>query len=156
MIIIKKKEGVKKKVITDKELRDLFKAECKEHLEFLSDGLIYLEKNPADSNTLEDLFREAHSLKGAARIVGTPGIETIARRFENILGAAKRGETLLSSKIIDRLYHGLDSIQRLVYEAVTGEPSGINVEEILAEIIGESPPSTQPSPLAKISQKKDR
>lgn len=131
-------------MIEDKELRELFKIESNEHLQKLSDGLLRLEKDPKDSETIEEVFREAHSLKGAARMIGVGSIETIAHRFEDILGSARRGETVLSSDMIDQLYRGLDSIRRLMNEAVTGEPAGVNISKVLGEII--EPPSPRPSP----------
>lgn len=124
-------------MIEDKELRELFKIECAEHLQRLSDGLLRLEKNPKDQTTLEEVFREAHSLKGAARMVGVTDIETLAHRFEDILGMARRGETALASNTIDRLYQGLDAIGKLMNEAVAGEAAGIKVTDILALLTGE-------------------
>ena len=124
-------------MIEDKELRELFKIECAEHLQRLSDGLLRLEKNPTDMATLEEVFREAHSLKGAARMVGVADIETLAHRFEDILGMARRGETALASNTIDRLYQGLDAMGRLMNEAVAGEAAGIKATDILALLTGE-------------------
>ena len=57
-------------MIEDRELRSLFKIESEERLQHLDDGLLRLEKTPTDPSLLEDLFREAHSLKGAARMLG--------------------------------------------------------------------------------------
>lgn len=123
-------------MIEDKELRDLFKVESEEHLQHLNEGLLRLEKEPKDGAVLEEVFREAHSLKGAARMVGVSDVEAIAHKMEDVLSAAKGGKTVLTSDIIDRLYHGLDSIQRLVNMAVTGEPAGVNVSEVIAQIGG--------------------
>ncbi|MBI3328634.1 MAG: Hpt domain-containing protein, partial [Nitrospinae bacterium] len=89
-------------MIDDKELRDLFQAESEEHLQHMDAGLLHLEAHPHDQTTLEGVFREAHSLKGAARMLGVSDVETIAHRFEDILGAAKRGETVLSPQTVDR------------------------------------------------------
>lgn len=52
-------------MIEDQELRALFRTESEEHLHQLEDGLLRLEKNPTDQTTLEEVFRGAHSLKGA-------------------------------------------------------------------------------------------
>src|SRR4030067_3825991 len=145
-------------MIEDKELRDLFKVECSEHLQVLENGLLRLEKEPGDKATLEEVFREAHSLKGAARMVGVTDVETIGHKFEDILGAAKKGTAVLSSEVIYRLYKGLDSIKKLVNEAVTGEQAGVNVSEVIEQIaecglrIAElkpetTPPSPQSSPI---------
>lgn len=124
-------------MIQDKELRDLFKVECEEHLQQLNDGFLRLEKEPKDTKTLENVFREAHSIKGAARMVGESDIEMLAHRLEDILGAAKKEEFLLTSEIIDRMLHGLDAIRKCVNQAVTGESSGIKLADVLAELKGE-------------------
>lgn len=118
-------------MIEDKELRELFKIESSEHLQRLSDGLLKLEKEPKDALILEELFREAHSLKGAARMVGAADIEFIVHKFEDILGAAKSGKKILSSETINSFYRNIDSIRKLVNEAVTGELSGIDVKNVL-------------------------
>lgn len=140
-------------MIEDKELRELFKIECAEHLQRISDGLLRLEKNPTDPVALEEVFREAHSLKGAARMVGVTDIETLAHRFEDILGMARRGDTALASNTIDRLYQGLDAVGRLMNEAVTGETAGVKVADLLALLAGEDTKESdvRPSPAADVT-----
>jgi two-component system chemotaxis sensor kinase CheA len=120
--------------IEDKELRDLFKIECEEHLQNLDSGFLKLEKDPTNKMLLEEILRAAHSLKGGARMVLMEKIETIAHRFESILAAAKKGESLLTSETIDRLYESLDAMRKLVNEAVTGEPAGVLVSDVLARL----------------------
>lgn len=127
--------------IEDDELRELFQAESEEHLQHLDDGLLRLESNPSDSSALDEVFREAHSLKGAARMLGVGKVETIAHCFEDVLGNAKRGQSVLSSHVIDRLYRGLDHIRKLVDEAITGNPSGVNVVEVLQALRGGPAPN---------------
>jgi two-component system chemotaxis sensor kinase CheA len=121
-------------MIEDEELRIIFKQECEEHLQRLDEGLLVLEKSPGDSGTLEEVFREAHSLKGSARMLHVTGVETLAHWFEDRLGAAKRGEEALASEVIDRLYRNLDQIRKLVHESVTGEDAGIDVQAVLADL----------------------
>ncbi len=76
-------------MIDDPELRALFKAESEEHLQTLENGLLRLEAEPRETAVLEELFRSAHSLKGAARMLGVEGVETLAHHFEDELGAAR-------------------------------------------------------------------
>lgn len=114
-------------MIEDDELRNMFKIEGAEHIQRLEEGILRLETEPENAVVLEEAFREAHSLKGAARMLGLTGVETLSHRIEDILGAAKKGSVPLSSEIIDRLYKGLDAIRNLAKEAVTGEPSGVIV-----------------------------
>ncbi|MBI3583042.1 MAG: hybrid sensor histidine kinase/response regulator [Nitrospinae bacterium] len=118
-------------MIEDKELRDLFKIEAGEHLQRLSDGLLCLEKEPKDNATLEEVFREAHSLKGAARMVGVVDVEIISHKLEDILGAVKKGEMALSPEVVDSMLKALDTIRNLIHEAVTGEAAGVDVTKIL-------------------------
>jgi two-component system chemotaxis sensor kinase CheA len=106
-------------MIDDKELRDLFKIESAEHIQCLEKSFLHLEKDPGNRAVLEESFREAHSLKGAARMLGLADIEGMSHRIEDILGAANKGTIPLSAESLDRLYKGLDTIRRLADEAVT-------------------------------------
>lgn len=125
-------------MIEDEELRNVFKSASEEHLQKLDDGFLYLEKHPDDSAKLEELLRETHSLKGDAGMLGVKDVSTLAHQMEHILGSVKRGETVLTPEISDRLSQGLEALRQLVNEAVTGEPSGINTFYILASMMGAS------------------
>lgn len=132
-------------MIEDEELRNLFKTASEEHLQKLDDGLLYLEKHPNDKARLEELLREAHSLKGDARMLGVRDVETLIHQLEHILGSVKRGETTLESTLCDRMYQGLDAIRKVVHESVTGEPAGINTFHVLAQLMGANPTAPAPS-----------
>ena len=121
-------------MIDDKELAQLFKAESAEHLARLDDGLLRLEKTPADQPLLEEVFRESHNLKGAARMLGLSKIEAAAHGLETILNAARKGETPLTPNVIERMTIVLGDLRKLVQEALTGEPSGVRTAELLNEV----------------------
>ncbi|MGL6281983.1 MAG: Hpt domain-containing protein, partial [Microcoleaceae cyanobacterium] len=123
-------------MIEDNELREVFKIASEEHLQKLDDGFLYLEKNTDDANKLEEMLREAHSLKGDAGMLGVKDVSTLAHQLEHILNAVKRGEQIFSRSVSDRLFHGLNAIRKLVQEATTGEPSGINTFHVLAVLMG--------------------
>jgi two-component system chemotaxis sensor kinase CheA len=124
-------------MIDDQELCALFKAESDEHLQSLDAGLLRLEADPSEGATLEAVFRAAHSLKGAARMLGVSGVERIAHQLEEGLGAAHRGRAALSGDTVDRFYRALDAIRQLVHEAVTGEPATVDLDRALAQLRGE-------------------
>nr|CAD5970523.1 Chemotaxis protein CheA [Planktothrix pseudagardhii] len=126
-------------MIEDDELREVFKTASAEHLQNLNDGLLYLEKNPHDLIKLEELLREAHSLKGDAGMLGVKDVATLAHQIEHLLGGLKRQETILSAELVDRISHGIDAMGQLVHAAVTGEPSGINTFHSLAYLMGAKP-----------------
>ncbi|MBF0474155.1 MAG: chemotaxis protein CheA, partial [Nitrospirae bacterium] len=121
-------------MIEDKELRELFKAESEEHLGNLDKGLLHIEKNPHDLESLKELFREAHSLKGAARMLEVNSVEIIAHRFEDLLGCASRGEKTITLHEIERMNGGLSILRKLVHEAVTGERADIDVPRYIKEL----------------------
>lgn len=123
-------------MIEDNELREVFKIASEEHLQKLDDGFLYLEKNADDADKLEEMLREAHSLKGDAGMLGVKDVSTLAHQLEHILNAVKRGEQTFSRSVSDRLFHGLNAIRKLVQEATTGEPSGINTFHVLAVLMG--------------------
>ncbi len=132
-------------IIEDVELRDIYKTASEEHLQNLEDGLLHLEKYPQDQAVLEDVLREAHTLKGDSRMLGVNDVESLIHHLEDILAACKRGENSLTPQLCDRLYQGVDAIRKLVHEAVTGQPADVDVSSVLAQLIG-SEQSSEPQP----------
>ncbi|MDZ8053358.1 MAG: response regulator [Aulosira sp. ZfuVER01] len=129
-------------MIDDEELRAVFKAASEEHLQNLDDGLLYLEKHPNDLAVLEALMREAHSLKGDANMLGIKDIGTLAHQVEHVLTQLKRPELpavnagdALAETPYERLAHAIATIRKLVHQAVTGEPAGVNTFQALAELM---------------------
>jgi two-component system chemotaxis sensor kinase CheA len=105
-----------------KRLRATFRIEAEEHVRAISAGLIELEKATSQEMRVqvqEAIFREAHSLKGAARSVSLNDIESICRPIESIFAALKRQEISLNPALYDLLHRATDSIMQFVAE--TGE-----------------------------------
>ena len=123
-------------MIEDEELRNLYKVASADHIQKIEAGLLHLEKNPVDGAKLEQLLRETHSLKGDSRMLGVKDAETLTHQMEDILGAVKRGERILTPPIFERLYLGLDAIRKIAQEAVTGQSAGISVFHVLAQLMG--------------------
>ncbi len=129
--------------IEDEELRQLYKTSSSEHLQKLESDLMILEKNPQDSAALEDFLREAHTLKGDSRMLGLEDIETLVHHLEDCVEGIKAGSEI-TPQLCDRLYLGIDAVERLAHEAITGEAVGVNTFEVLAALI-EANPSAQKS-----------
>jgi two-component system sensor histidine kinase and response regulator WspE len=97
----------------DAALLELFRAEVETHMAALNDGLLVLEKDPSRIELFEALMRAAHSIKGAARIVGvTPAVE-IAHAIEDCFVALRKGSAAISAATMDVLFHGVDLLQRV-------------------------------------------
>lgn len=108
-----------------------FRAELSEHLQTLNDGMLALEKNQvtgaARVELLGNVFRAAHSLKGAARAVGVSTIEQLAHALEDILGAIQSEILVPSPEMFNAFYQALDAIQlvQASYEAGETTPPAV-------------------------------
>jgi len=94
-------------------LLDLFREEARTQARVLNDGLLVIDRVPNDATALEACMRAAHSLKGAARIVGVQvGVE-LAHAMEDCFVAAQEGRALLDAAWIDELLRGVDIVARI-------------------------------------------
>src|ERR1700758_919422 len=94
-------------------IRDLFRIEAEDQTQALTAALLALEKDPFQSDMLECCMRAAHSLKGAARIVGIHPAVTVAHAMEDLFVLAQGGEVRLSQGQIDLLLSGVDLLSAL-------------------------------------------
>ena len=97
----------------DASLLELFALEAEAQTQVLSTGLLELERNPTQADQLEACMRAAHSLKGAARIVGVDAGVSVAHVMEDCLVSAQEGRLLLTPEHIDALLHGTDLLMRI-------------------------------------------
>ncbi|CAG9173278.1 hybrid sensor histidine kinase/response regulator [Cupriavidus pinatubonensis] len=98
--------------LRDASLLELFALEAESQAEVLNAGLLALERDPAAASHLDACMRAAHSIKGAARIVGLDGGVRLAHAMEDCLVAAQGGMPL-SAAHIDALLQGTDLLQRI-------------------------------------------
>ncbi|KVK71823.1 hybrid sensor histidine kinase/response regulator [Burkholderia sp. MSMB1498] len=94
-------------------LLELFREETHTQTQALSERLLALERGAQDAATLEACMRAAHSLKGAARIVGVPQGVDIAGRMEDCFVAAQHGRRPLTPCHVDALLTGVDLLVRV-------------------------------------------
>ena len=93
---------------------DLFREEAETHCASLEAGLLQLESDPGDSNVaIEPLMRAAHSVKGAARIIGLDVAVGLAHAMEDVFVAVQGGDEALSAGRVDQLLAGTDLLRGL-------------------------------------------
>jgi two-component system sensor histidine kinase and response regulator WspE len=138
----------------DASLLSLFQLEAKTQALKLSDGLIALESEHSPV-ALEELMRAAHSLKGAARIVGHEGVAAIAHELEECFVAAQAGKLEISGSQIDVLLRSVDLMGETALvdpEATLTGHATLAREAMLAALRsierGGSPNSAAPDPAA--------
>lgn len=100
------------------EIFKIFQVESEEIISKLNNSLLDLEKTPNNKDAILTLFRDAHSLKGASRMVGFNNVQTIAHKMEDILGLAKENKILLNSTIVDVLYKTVDFLSELIQKSI--------------------------------------
>ncbi|MPT00316.1 MAG: hybrid sensor histidine kinase/response regulator [Pseudomonas sp.] len=132
--------------LRDASLLELFSLEAEAQTQVLSVGLMALERNPNQADQLEACMRAAHSLKGAARIVGIDAGVSVAHVMEDCLVAAQEGRLLLRAEHIDALLRGTDLLMHI---ATPGDPAGeAAVPAFLAQMASLLDPATAAAPLA--------
>ncbi|MGL6076799.1 MAG: hybrid sensor histidine kinase/response regulator [Fimbriiglobus sp.] len=94
-------------------LLEMFREEVKQLCDTLAEGLVTLEQDATDPRLIEPLMRAAHSIKGAARIVGVDRGVDLAHVMEDLLVAAQKGTTKLTSSDIDALLMNVDILAEL-------------------------------------------
>ena len=92
----------------------IFKDETQEHVDNINNAIVKFEKNPEDIGILSGLFREAHSIKGSARMLGIVSVQTLAHKLEDLLKLVKDGVIVLTPETIDILYETTDTILKLM------------------------------------------
>jgi len=105
------------------QLISSFRDDLTEQVQIMTDGLLALEQSRVSGEerrvTMEDIFRAAHSLKGAARAVGVTVVEQLAHALEGVLDAMQRETIELTPELFDACYRALDALQAVqaAYEA---------------------------------------
>jgi two-component system sensor histidine kinase and response regulator WspE len=116
---------------------DLFRLESERQVDVLTSGLLELENSPGSAAVLDSCMRAAHSIKGAAGIVGVTEVVRVAHALEECFVAAQRGEVALGQLQVDALLSGVDTIKRFadLTPHGTGDPAAAepgNVDAVLA------------------------
>ncbi|MCE0890807.1 Hpt domain-containing protein, partial [Pseudomonas alloputida] len=111
----------------DASLLELFSLEAEAQTQVLNAGLMALERNPTQADQLEACMRAAHSLKGAARIVGVDAGVSVAHVMEDCLVAAQEGRLRLTAEHIDALLQGTDLLMRIATPGDAGAQATLPV-----------------------------
>ena len=131
----------------DASLLELFSLEADAQTQVLSAGLLALERNPTQADQLEACMRAAHSLKGAARIVGVDAGVSVAHVMEDCLVSAQEGRLYLQPEHIDALLQGTDLLMRIATPGNDVGPSDIEAYVALMErLLDPSQPIATPVP----------
>ncbi|WLG24196.1 hybrid sensor histidine kinase/response regulator [Pseudomonas sp. FP1154] len=118
----------------DASLLELFSLEAEAQTQVLSAGLLALERDPTQADYLESCMRAAHSLKGAARIVGVNAGVSVAHVMEDCLVSAQERRLVLRAEHIDALLQGTDLLTRI---ATPGNSIGAQDVDAYVALMGQ-------------------
>lgn len=142
---------------------EIFIDETKEHLQTLSDQLMILEQEPENMDTINEIFRAAHSLKGMAGTMGYKRMQRLTHDMENVFQEIRSGNMKVQPELIDVLFRGLDALEAYLAEILESGNEGTEENEeiintlnsIAAKATGKEPPepmkTAQPQETARAS-----
>ncbi|MBE5929583.1 MAG: chemotaxis protein CheA [Lachnospiraceae bacterium] len=132
---------------------EIFIDETREHLQSLNEQILVLEREPENVDTINEIFRAAHSLKGMAGTMGYKRMQRLTHDMENVFSEIRNGKMKASPKLVDVLFKGLDALEQYLDVIVNSGDEGtednediINaLNEILQEGIGGGAAEPAPS-----------
>ena len=108
---------------------EIFIDESNEHLQNLSDGIMILEKEPDNSDTINEIFRAAHSLKGMAGTMGYKRMQNLTHDMENVFSEVRNGNIKVTSDMCDVLFQCLDALESYVSNIQNTQDEGTDDNE---------------------------
>ncbi|TCK97914.1 two-component system chemotaxis sensor kinase CheA [Natranaerovirga hydrolytica] len=114
---------------------EIFIEESKEHLQLLNESLLNLEKDPANIELVNEIFRVAHTLKGMSGTMGYKRMQKLTHDMENVLAEIRNEKIKTSANLLDVLFQSLDALEEYVDTIVnTGTEGENDNEKIIAAL----------------------
>ena len=113
---------------------EIFIEEAKEHLQSLNENLLVLEKEPENKETINEIFRSAHSLKGMAGTMGYKRMQHLTHDMENVFREVRSDKMKVSSELVDGLFRGLDALQEYLDNIINTQDEGTNDNQDLIDL----------------------
>ena len=122
-----------------RELLELFGQEAESRLTQLSDNLLELEEHGASAELVGSLFRDAHTLKGSAAVVGLGGFSSVAHRMEDLLGQLRDQAREPSAELVDGLLVAVDGLRRLLPALLRGADLSAETDSLGRQLAAVAP-----------------
>ena len=119
---------------TDPDMVNDFISNSDEIMDGLDDQLLKLESDPQNKDIIEEIFRGAHTLKGAAGMFGFSGLERVMHRMENLFDLVRKDKLTPTSDIMDVMFEGLDLVKVLLTAVKDGKPCGATTGRIVRDL----------------------
>lgn len=140
----------------------IFIDETRGHLQELNEQILILEKEPENEDTINEIFRAAHSLKGMAGTMGYKRMQRLTHDMENVFSEIRNGKMKASPNLIDLLFRGLDALESYLDIIINTQDEGTEdnqdiidgLQKVMEEGLGtNTPEAAQPkAPAAEPSE----
>ncbi|MFC2286495.1 MAG: chemotaxis protein CheA [Selenomonas sp.] len=132
---------------------DMFLDESREHLQSLNDGLLSLENDPNEVSVVNEIFRNAHTLKGMSATMGFNKIAELTHEMEDVLDLIRNNQLKVTEDIIETIFKCLDSLQEMIENVGNGDPEDlVDVSDLVKKLSsiskGEPQPEAEAAPAA--------
>ena len=116
---------------------EIFLDETDEHLQNLNTQILMLEQEPDNMDTINEIFRAAHSLKGMAGTMGYKRMQTLTHDMENVFSEVRNGNIKVKAEMIDVLFQCLDALEEYNASIRESADEGTNDNEPLIKQLNE-------------------
>lgn len=117
---------------------EIFLDETTEHLQNLNTQILTLEQEPENMDTINEIFRAAHSLKGMAGTMGYKRMQTLTHDMENVFSEVRNGNIKVKANMIDLLFQCLDALEEYTNNIRETGDEGTNENEPLIKLLNEA------------------
>lgn len=104
---------------------EMFLEESREHLQSLNDGLLALENDPEEVSVVNDIFRNAHTIKGMSATMGFTKIAELTHDMENVFDLLRKEQMKVNPDIMDTLFKTIDSLEQMIESVGAGGPEDV-------------------------------
>ncbi len=125
----------------DAEMLREFLNEAEEHLHNIEQGILTLEQNPRDADTLNSIFRAFHTFKGGSGFLNLVPIQSLAHELESLLDLARQGRMEIDAVVINLILTGGDTLRRFTEEirvqlngSKVGEPISVPIHGLIERV----------------------
>ncbi len=129
----------------------IFIDETRGHLQELNEQILILEKEPENEDTINEIFRAAHSLKGMAGTMGYKRMQRLTHDMENVFSEIRNGKMKASPNLIDLLFRGLDALESYLDIIINTQDEGTEdnqdiidgLQKVMEEGLGTGAPEAE-------------
>lgn len=131
MVQYKYRFSVKEVARMNEQYLSVFIEESKEYLQLLNEKMLALENSPEDIETINEIFRALHTLKGMSATMGFENMAKLSHKMENIFDLFRNRRVTVETEIMDALFAGIDTLEKMVQRILEKGNDGVDISNLL-------------------------